>query len=123
MATSLRLIPIVVLILVTLGADKVQAAPVCSDTLESGDRVYCEELHASTDNISINMNGVTIDTVAREERSVQGVHLGTGKFTIDVENSSSTTQANLADSIYGWHAGTGDLDIDVQGFTSITQKT
>ena len=117
----LRLILIVALILITLGADKVQAAAVCSNTPAAGDRVFCEELHASTNNININLDGVVIDTVAREERSVQGVHHGTGKITINVQDSSSTTQENLADSIFGWHAGTGDLDIDVQDFTSTTK--
>ena len=121
MAASLRLIPLVVLILVTLGADKVQAAPVCSNTPASGDRVYCKELHASTDNIVIDLDGVMIDTVAVRERSVQGVHHGTGKITINVENSSSTTEADSADSIFGWVPGTGDIDIDVQGFTSTTK--
>ena len=121
MATSLRLIPLVVLILATLGADKVQAEAVCSNTPASGDRVYCEELQASTDNINIDLDGVTIDTVVANERSVQGVHHGTGKITINVQNSSSTTEANLANSIYGWVPGTGDIDIDVQNFTSTTK--
>ena len=121
MDASLRFTPFVVLILFTLGADQVQAEAVCSDTPAAGDRVYCEELFVSTNNINIDLDGVTIDTTAREERSVQGVHHGTGKITINVQNSSSTTQDNLADSIFGWHAGTGDVDIDVRDFTSITK--
>ena len=43
MATSLRLIPIVVLILVTLVADEVQAEAVCSNTPTARQWIECYE--------------------------------------------------------------------------------
>ena len=91
MPTSLRLIPIVVLILATSGADKVQAAPVCSNTPVAGDRVYCEEDTDSTSPIVIDLDGVTIDTTVDREYGAAGVHNGNGDITIDVEDSSFTT--------------------------------
>ena len=120
MPTNLRLIPIVVLILVTLGVDKVQAAPVCSNTPAPGDRVYCEEPHASTDNIDIDLNGVTTDTTVDREYGAAAVHYGTGDITIDVEDSSFTTQGELAEGVHGWQAGTGNIDIDVRNIASHT---
>ena len=117
--TSLRLISIVVLILVTLGTDKVQAEPVCSNTPAAGDRVYCEEL--LTGNINIDLDGVMIDTLEAGEKSVEAALIDTGKITINVQNSSSTTEKGHSDNISAEHFGTGDIDIDVRGFTSATK--
>ena len=121
MDASLRFTPFVVLLLVTLGADQVQATdPVCRDTPASDERVYCEEDAASTTNIDINLDGVTTDTTADREQGAAGVHYGTGDITIDVEDSSFTTRGDLGQGVYGWQAGTGNIDIDVRNITAHT---
>ena len=111
---------VVVCAALTLGSEQVQAAPVCSNTPTAGDRVYCEELQASTNNINIDLDGVIIDTTGDREQGAAGIHRGTGKITIDIEDSSFTTQGELAEGVYGWHAGTGDVDIDLRNITSHT---
>ena len=66
MPTSLRLIPIVVLILFTLGADQVQAQAVCDDRVIVGQHMVCKDTETydstSTEPILINTPHITITT-------------------------------------------------------------
>ena len=79
MATSLRLIPIVVLILVTLGADKVQAEAVCSNTPTARQWIECTEDAPSTDDIAIDLkSGVNITTIGKRDHGILGHHEAQG---------------------------------------------
>ena len=118
MPICLRLIPIVVLILVTSGADKVQAAPVCSNTPAPGDRVYCEENASSTDNIDIDLqNGVNITTSGESDHGILGHHQGAGDITINVTgtegNKTITTEGGAAKGVSALSEGKGSIDLTV----------
>ena len=121
MDASLRLIPIAVLILVISGADIVQAAdPVCSDTPASDERVFCF-VTDSTEDISIDLDDVILNTTEGGESNVHGQHItGTGDIVIDVQDSSLTTTGADSHSIHGYHAGTGGVQITVMGSTLTT---
>ena len=118
MATSLRLIPIVVLILFTLGADQVQAEAVCSNTLTTGQWVACTEEATSTDDIDIDLqNGVNITTSGERDHGIFGYHQGAGDITINVTgtegNKTITTGGSNAKGVSGLSEGKGGIDLTV----------
>ena len=118
MATSLRLIPIVVLILVTLGADKVQAEAVCSNTPTAGQWIECTEDATSTDDIAIDLkSGVNITTTGERDHGIFGHHEGAGDITINVNgaqnNKTITTGGLLANGVSALSKDKGSVDITV----------
>ena len=118
MATSLRLIPIVVLILVTLGADKVQAEAVCSNTPTAGQWIECTEDATSTDDIAIDLkSGVNITTTGERDHGILGHHEGAGDITINVNgaqnNKTITTGGLLANGVSALSKDKGSVDITV----------
>ena len=120
MITRLRLIPIVVLVLVTSGADKVQAAPVCNDTPGSNDRIECTESSASTSNITLNLDQDTISTTEVDKSAVSVVHEGTGDIDLTVSGSTYLTTGGI--KAPGIHtSGNGNIGIEISN-TGITTE-
>ena len=101
MPARLRLIPIVVLILVTLGADKVQAAAVCSNTPTATQNIKCVEAVSSTDDITIDTTDVTITTTEERESAIKGEHNGDGDVSITVDNATLDTSGQYASGVDG----------------------
>ena len=101
MAASLRLIPLVVLILVISGADKVQAAPICSDTPDATQNIKCVEPVTSTDDITIDTTDVTITTTGERESAIEGQHNGDGDVSITVDNATLDTSGQYSAGVDG----------------------
>ena len=101
MTTSLKLIPIAVLILATLGADKVQAEPVCSDTPTATQNIKCVQVTSSTDDITIDTTDVTITTTEEGEGAIKGEHNGDGDVSITVDNATLDTSGQYASGVDG----------------------
>ena len=118
MTTSLRLIPIAVLILVTLGADQVQAEAVCSDTLTAGQWIECTEDATSMSHIDIDLSsGVNITTTGESDHGILGHHQGAGDITINVngteDNKTITTSGSRANGISALSDGKGSIDLTI----------
>ncbi len=118
MTTSLRLIPIAVLILVTLGADQVQAEAVCSDTLTAGQWIECREASTSRIPIDIDLSsGVNITTTGDTDPGILGHHQGEGDITIIVtgteDNKTITTSGSQANGISALSHGKGSIDLTI----------
>ena len=124
MPTSLRLIPIVVLLLVTSGADKVQAEAVCSDTLTAGQWIACTEAATFMDNIDIDLqSGVNITTTGESEHGILGSHKGVGDITINVngaqDNKTITTEGVRAHGVSALSEGKGSVNTPLPTLTSL----
>ena len=117
MATRLRLMPIVALILVIFGADKVQAEAVCSNTLTSGQWVACTEDADSTNDIDIDLqSGVNITTTGNGDHGILGQHDGAGDITINVtgtEDNKTIITEGAAHGVSARSHGKGSIDITV----------
>ena len=121
MDASLRFTPFVVLLLVTLGADQVQAEAVCPDPpgtpIDANDRIECTEDNTSTNDIEIDAVDVNIDTSPDREPGVHAKHEGAGDIDIEVQSDTTSTidtAGTDAHGIHGEHTGTGDVIINVQ---------
>ena len=107
--------------LMVVAVDAEAQTAVCSNTPATGERVSCMEDASSTDDISLALEGVVIDTTADDVQSIYVEHLGEGRVSIDVvpkidseeirTDSSLSTTGNNAPGLHGRHDGTGDLDI------------
>ncbi|MCY3803962.1 MAG: hypothetical protein OXG06_06125, partial [Gammaproteobacteria bacterium] len=119
-------------LLLTLGAGAAQAAPVTAEcptttTHTAGNRVECTEDNTSTDDISLDLDGVAISTEDANEDGIKATHAGgtsttSADITIDVTGTStnktiSTTGAE-SEGIHGRHTGTGDITINIEGKTT-----
>ena len=123
MAASLRLIPLVVLILVTLGADKVQAAAVCSNTPGAGDRIECTQDSNSTTDIAIGTENLTITTSGTNEPGIKADHAGSGNIAITSDSDSITTTGSSI-GIDAIHSGsTGNVTVKTNGTTIQTSNS
>ena len=128
MTTSLRLIPIAVLILVTLGADQVQAEAVCSNTLTAGQWIECREASTSMSDIDIDLSsGVNITTTGDTDPGILGHHEGAGDITIIVtgteDNKTITTSGSLANGISALSHGKGSIDLTITNVDITTTHT
>ena len=127
MPARLRLIPIVVLLLVTLGADKVQAAADCPDppgtAIDANDRIECTEDSTSTDDIGIDLDEVAITTSGDDEHGISADHSGNGNIDIDTQSVTITTTADGAHGIHATHSGTGNINVNDVGSTIQTGGT
>ena len=129
MATSLRLMPIVLASLV-LGQAPAQAeTPVCNNSPGTGERIECTQDDTSTSDIDIDALGINIDTSGYSEYGIYGFHQGAGNIDIDVSADASgeqpvrstiDTTGQRSHGVYGKHEGTdGNVDIQVDS-TDIT---
>ena len=137
MATSLRFISVVVLILVTLGADKVQAAPVCSNTPAAGDSIECTEddigrLQSSVDALGISF---TLEAGRQMALGINRIYLMPRAWlshsSIDIDSFTDAVDAQasfadearltggfgaLAETLRDWNGGQltwhGSLDLE-----------
>ena len=93
---------------------RAQATPVCNNTPAVGERVECTEGAASTDDIDIDISGVTIGTMNRQESGITATHRGTGDIDIDSQSSTITmsggNNGNTA-GIDAVHWGSGNIEI------------
>ena len=112
MTVSLRLTPIVLVLLIfLLGAGNAQADAVCSDTPAAGDRIECTEDATSTGNIVLTPSNLTITTTVAGEHGVYALHEGSGEIDIDLTGVTIDTGGVTAHGIQAEQRGTGDIDI------------
>ena len=128
---------VVLALLLALGPGTARAAPVTAEcptttTHTAGNRVECTEDNTSTDDISLDLDGVAISTEDANEDGIKATHAGgtstdSADITIDVTGTSAnntiSTTGPQARGIEGSHSGTGDVDIDVTGVEITTTNT
>ena len=123
-STSLITVSVALAVALTLGSEEAQAAAECTDAPATGNWIECTEDSTSTDDITINADGVDIDTTGANEFAIYGKHEGNGKIDIDVGGASMIdTSGSMSHGIYGRHQGTGNIlikaengvDIETQG--------
>ena len=110
---------VVLIIFVQVNMVDVHGAPVCSDTPNSGDWIFCEE--SGTSNLEIETDGVNIQTTDNAAIGVRGRHKGTGVNAITVLNSKIMTAGALTDGVYARHEGNGKIEVNLRS-TSIVTK-
>ena len=134
MITRLRLMATIVLVLVTLGADKVQAAPVCTNPPDTifvdgvQTRISCNEGEAI--DLTFDLDGFEISTPMDRNRrhGIQGSTGGepTGDINIHVEDGSIKTFGTYANGVDVRHNGevsSGKNSLTVNDLTISTQGT
>ena len=105
-------------ITLVFGVSTVQAqTAVCSNTPATGERIECVETADSTNNIDINVQDLTIETMDAGVFGIYGKHEGTSSIDIDMENTTIETMGDSAHGVLGWHVGAGDINIDVKDTT------
>ena len=114
------------LTMLALGAGNASAqqTAVCSATPGTGERVECTQPDTSSDDISLILQDIDIDTTENDAHGVYGHHEGAGRIFIDIEtglaeggglirNDIDTTE-NDANGVYGRHVGSGNIEIGGQ---------
>ena len=116
------------LTMLALGAGNASAqqTAVCSETPGTGERVECTQPDTSSDDISLILKDIDIDTTESENdaHGVYGHHEGAGRIFIDIEtglaeggglirNDIDTTGVNTH-GVYGRHVGSGNIEIGGQ---------
>ena len=89
-STSLITVSVALAAVFTLGSGEAMAAAECTDAPAAGNWIECTEDSTSTDDITINADGVDIDTTGADEIAIYGKHEGNGNTTITIDNNSIT---------------------------------
>ena len=74
----------------------------CDNSATDGSPIHCEKDSTSTDDISIDVDGIDIDTTADGDagRGIAAIHEGSGNITIDIAGTTTgeTTTASTIDT-------------------------
>ena len=94
----------------------------CSNTPGTGERIECTEATASTADISIDVEGVDIDTSVDIVDAISARHSGNADITIEVSDSSTLdTTGDLGHGVEADHEGDGNITISISDSTIKTQ--
>ena len=114
------------LTMLALGAGNAstQQTAVCSETPGTGERVECTQPDTSSDDISLILQDIDIDTTESDAHGVYGHHEGAGRIFIDIQTGLAEggglirndidTTGDDANGVYARHVGSGNIDIGGQ---------
>ena len=114
------------LTMLALGAGNASAqqTAVCSATPGTGERVECTQPDTSSDDISLILQDIDIDTTENDAHGVYGHHEGAGRIFIDIETGAADggglirndidTTGDDTSGVYGRHVGSGNIEIGGQ---------